>query len=359
MYVFCLVVLVLSVLDIFKCDIGFSELENRNLNRKPDFTLEKFLEGKFSISYDKYLNDQFIFRDNWIDIKSKSERILGKVENNNIILGKDGCLFDKVIKVDEDRLKINLDAVNKFIESTNVETTVMIVPNSYEIYKDKLYYGLNLVDQTVGLQKIYKELNGNKINLIDLFNEEKNNYIYYKTDHHWTSYGAYLAYKELVNNRGLSIVVLDKFSANKVEGFYGTYFSRAKPYDSNGDILTYYDIPNIEMKIDEKIYDGLYDLSKLEGRNKYEIFTRGNNPLTIIKNKALDNNKKLLIFKDSYANSLVPFLTQNYEEIHMMDLRSFSTKVSKYIKENNFDDIFIVYNFTNFISDLNLVKIKY
>ena len=89
------------------------------------------------------------------------------------------------------------------------------------------------------------------------------------------------------------------------------------------------------------------------------MFLNGNNPITIIKNSELKNGKKLLVIKDSFANSLVPFLTQNYEEIHVIDLRSFSSKISEYIKENAFDNILILYNFINLSTDNSIIKLKY
>ena len=141
--------------------------------------------------------------------------------------------------------------------------------------------------------------------------------------------------------------------------FYGTYFSKAKPFNIKGDILTYFELKNITMDIGENHYNTIYDFSKIENRDKYSLFLNGNNGLTVIKNNNLNNGKRILVIKDSFANSFIPFLTYNYEEIHVIDLRHYVYDLSKYIDQNNFDNILVLYNFINLCTDNNLIKIKY
>ena len=199
-----------------------------------------------------------------------------------------------------------------------------------------------------------------QMSLFDLVSEEnKDKYIYYRTDHHWTILGAYLAYYEFIKSIGEEPIDLSILQGTDLDGFYGTYFSKAKPFNIASDILTFYEFDNINMDISGHIYESLYDYSKIKLRDKYALFLRGNNPLTIIKNNNLNNGKRLLVIKDSFANSVIPFLTQNYEEIHVVDLRTFTTRISTYLNENNFDNIFILYNFINLSTDNNIIKLKY
>ena len=236
----------------------------------------------------------------------------------------------------------------------------MIVPNSYTIYEEYIPWGIKLLNQEKLINEVYRANDKDRnIDLVSLFKKNKEEYIYYKTDHHWTSYGAYLAYKAYIESLGEKPIDLNSLKKNEATGFYGTYFSKAKLFSAESDILTYYDIDNITMNIQGGIFESLYDYDKLNTRDKYSVFIKGNNGLTIIENKNIKLGKKLLIFKDSFANSMIPFLSQNFQEIHVVDLRSFSWKVSEYMKNTNFDEILILYNMENFLRDINITRIKY
>lgn len=363
LYSFLFMLFSITILDLVTPYKSFSDLENRNLTTKVDFTIDGLINGSFTKKYEELINDQFIGRDMWIDLKSRSEYMLGKIENNNIIYGKDNYLFDKFDNLNEERVESNVNALNMFIKNTEAigsDISVMIVPSSYEIYKEKLPKGAPLINQEAIINDIYNKLDGGrKLDVVKLMNENKENQLYYKTDHHWNISGAYLAYKEYIESIGGKSIDLSSLQANEVQDFYGTFFSKAKPFNGVPDILTYYDIDNIEMSIGDEKYESLYDFSYLNKRDKYSIYLRGNNPLTIIKNNSLKNGKKLMVVKDSFANSIIPFLTQNFEEIHVVDLRSFSLKLSDYIKKEKFDDVLVLYNFVNFVNDTNLIKFKF
>ena len=361
LYGFTIIILTLTVISFFDKDKIFSEFENRNLKSKAKFSVEKFINGKFQEEYEEYINDQIPLRDEWISIKSMSEYLLGKIENNGIIYGRNKRLFFFFYSFNEERLKNNVEAISKFSEKYIDKVSLMIVPNSYEIYREDLPKGSQQVNQTEIINKIYSKLiYSNNINVLDEFINKKNEYIYYNTDHHWTTYGAYLAYCDFMESIGFYPIDLSNYNSVILDEFYGSYFSKAKPFNIQGDILTYYEFYNLEMDIvGDRKYDSIYDISKAELRDKYSLFLRGNNSLTIIKNSKLQNNKNILVIKDSFANSLVPFLTQNFEEVHVIDLRSFNCKISDYINENNFDNIIILYNFINLATDNNILKIKY
>lgn len=360
LYVFSAIIIGLSVIDVVTPDKEFSPLENRKLSQSPKFTVKSFFKGEFTSKYEKYVNDQFIGRDGWIDIKSRSEYALGKIENNGIVYGEDKFMFEKVDSIDGERYKQNINSLKLFTEKNKDKVSIIISPNSSGIYEDKLPMGNLLLNQDEYINEIYNELPySNNINLLDLFNNEKDKYIYYKTDHHWTTLGAYLAYGEFIKSIGSEPVELGTLSSNNVTDFYGTYYNKAKLFNAEADTLEYYDFDNLEVTIGENTHDSIYDFSKIQEADKYSMFLWGNNPLTVVKNKTLNNGKKIIVIKDSYANAFIPFLTENYEEVHVLDLRHFNIKLSDYLEENNFDDILVLYNFNTFISDVNVVKIKY
>lgn len=358
------IILFITIIDISNKDKNFSNFENRSLAQRPVFYFDDFLKGRFSKDYERYINDQFVFRDTWIDLKSRSEYLLRKIENNNIIYGKDNFLFEKYEKVDEENLAKNIDSVLGFIKKIpNNNVNFMIIPSSYTIYKDYLPYGINLVDQEFYINNIYNYLsnynNTKTISLIDIFKENNDKYIYYKTDHHWTSFGSYLAYSEFVKNNNLSLVDINNLNKHEVNNFYGTYFSKSKNFNAESDLITYYDVPNLSVSIDGVPVDNINDNSKWSSSDKYSAFLRGNNGLTIIQNNNISNNNKILVLKDSFGNSFIQYLVNNYKEVYVVDLRGFIGSFNEFFKSNNFDDVLIMYNFINLADDVNISKIKY
>lgn len=361
LYCFTVIIYIVTIISFIDKDKIFSEFENRNLKTNVRFSINNFVNGSFQEEYEEYVNDQFPLRNQWISIKSLNEYLLGKIENNGIIYGENKWLFEKFTSLNKVRLSNNINAINQFSKKYDKSVSVMIVPNSYEIYNEDLPRGLYQIEQEKIIKDLYSNLiYSNNINLLDKFKNEKNNYIYYKTDHHWTTYGAYLAYCSFIESIGMKPINLNYYNSNEINGFYGSYFSKAKPFNISSDIIKYYDFEDLEMNIlGEEVYNSIYDFSKINSRDKYSMFIRGNNALTIINNKNLKNGKKILVIKDSFANSLVPFLTQNFEEVHIIDLRSFNIKISNYMEENDFDNILVLYNFINLATDSDIIKIKY
>ena len=150
--------------------------------------------------------------------------------------------------------------------------------------------------------------------------------------------------------------------AKTQEDFYGTYYSKAKLYNAVPDTITWYDLPVEEISIDGQSYDSMYDTSKLAVRDKYAAFLWGNHGLTkIVSNSNAENPTRVLVIKDSYGNSFAPFLTQNYDEVWVVDLRHvFSlSAVLEQAGAEPFDDVLLMYNCLNFMQDTNLAKLRY
>ena len=159
-------------------------------------------------------------------------------------------------------------------------------------------------------------------------------------------------------------MALSGLDGRTVENFYGTYFSKAKKFDAQADTITYYEIPDAGVTLDGKEQDGYYDFSKFEVRDKYAAFLRGNNGYTVIKSgvRTVEEGQepsRILIIKDSYANSFAPFLLCNYDEVHIVDPRYLAGSLSQLINEGGFDEILLMYNFSNLVTDTNLYKLGY
>lgn len=367
LFLFGLFITGYMVCDMCKYHTEYSEMENRMLAQRPSFTLSSFFDNTFSPKYENYVNDQFVLRDSWISLKSRVELVIGKTENNGIVYGEDGYMFEKYDRADEYRVDMNMRFLKEFFKQYPQPMTFSIVPNSYTLLGDKLPYGLHQLDQEAYIRELYGRIDEPQIQVLDLLpalREHRDEYIYYRTDHHWTTTGAYYAYCAYARSRGFTPVRLEDVPGQtEVDGFYGTYFSKAKLFNAVPDTITYYDIPLTEVTINGEPVDGLYDLKKFSERDKYAALLYGNNGITVIKSKnntdPAGHPTRIMVIKDSYANSFVPFLTYHYDEVYVIDLRSLPVKMSQLMGEVSFDDILILYNFMNLASDTNIARLRY
>ena len=367
-FVFSILVILFTVIDIINSPNEFSELENRKLSQMPILSLKSYIDTSFSSDYEKYINDQFFLRDNWIDLKSRIEYLLGKRENNDIIFGKENYLFKKFTTFNDEMLKNNLNSIITFTNNYNKEVDFFIIPNSYAIYDELTPRYLPLVDQLSLINSINSYLSlksNNHINTINVAEEllkNKDDYIYYKTDHHWTSYGAYLAYLAYMDYLGLEIVDINNLEKITINNFLGTYYNRSKYFKADSDFITYYNILGLHIEIDGKEQLSLMNLDKFKGSDKYSAFLWGNNGLTKVINENISEERKgssILIFKDSYANSFIQFLSYNYEIIDIIDLRYFKESIRNFMKDKDYNEILIMYSFNNLSSDINIRRLKF
>ncbi len=344
----------------------YSELENRYLRQRPAFSLTSLFENAYTLKYEEFVNDQFVARDGWITLKSLAESALGKIENNGIAYGKKGYLFEKANALDESRLQKNIGYLQAFTEKTaGTPVTVAIAPNAHEVLGDLVPAGLGNLPQAAYIRQVYEQTAGAAhLDLQAALTAHSSEYIFYRTDHHWTTLGAYYAYADYARSKGLEPVDIARLAPlrHRTEGFYGTHYSKAKLFGAKADSLDYYDIPITSVTIDGKEKPGLYDLEKLPLRDKYAAFIWGNNGVTVIKsqNNAAPGQKpsRVLLVKDSYGNSFAPFLTYNYDEVWVLDLR-FVQSIGDLMTQNSFDDILVLYNFASFVQDTNLSKLRY
>ncbi|MFR2264668.1 MAG: DHHW family protein [Clostridium sp.] len=367
-FVFSILVILFTVIDIINSPNEFSELENRKLSQMPILSLKSYIDTSFSSDYEKYINDQFFLRDNWIDLKSRIEYLLGKRENNDIIFGRENYLFKKFTTFNDEMLENNLNSIITFTNNYNKEVDFFIIPNSYAVYDELTPRYLPLVDQLSLINSInsYLSLKSNDhINTINVAEEllkNKDDYIYYKTDHHWTSYGAYLAYLTYMDYLGLEIVDINNLEKITINNFLGTYYNRSKYFKADSDFITYYNILGLHIEIDGKEQLSLMDLDKFKGSDKYSAFLWGNNGLTKVINENISEERKgssILIFKDSYANSFIQFLSYNYEIIDIIDLRYFKESIRNFMKDKDYNEILIMYSFNNLSSDINIRRLKF
>lgn len=336
----------------------FSELENRILATKPILSVQTLLDGSFGNDFETYLADQFPFRANFIALKANSERALQKKENNGVFLGKDGYLLQEFDAPDMERTYRNAGYINDLAEHFNVY--MLLAPTATKVLEDKLPLFASPYDEGQYISDFYNALSDkvHKVPVLEALQKETStsNQLYYKTDHHWTTLGAYYAYRSFCETANITPTALKDFNIETVSNtFYGTLFSKGNfTFAKPDSIQVFYpkekENLSITYELEEKVTDTLYDFSHLETKDKYSLFLDGNHPLIRIQTNA-QTNRKLLILKDSYANCFIPFLTAHYDEIHIIDLRLATFPIQTYAKENAIDDILLLYNVQNFSAE--------
>lgn len=370
-----IIIMACSILFWIIKDIEFSELENRNLKQMPKFTLERLLDASFTSEYETYVNEQFPWRNQWITCKANAEKLIGKQENNGIIVGKDNYLFSKKIAIEEKQPNKNIKLIQLFSENLNnqnqeqdkkTKLTVSIVPNSYGILTEQLPIGTPNINQKEYLEQYKTKLNlqgefASYLDVSDTLEAHKKEDIYYHTDHHWTTLGAYYAYEAFCKEKGMAPVSFESIEKKERNEFYGTYYSKYRASNIKGDIITLCDIPIRKMLVDKEEKDSLYDTQKLNTRDKYAAFLYGNHAFTVIKSDSVAEerkDKKILVIKDSYANSMIPYLTYHYGVIFVVDLRFYKEDILNLIKEETIEDVWILYNFDTFVEDNHFYRLQ-
>ena len=346
--------MILTVLNFIMPNKKISENENRMLARLPKFEVEELVNGKYVDKLNDYINDHFIFRDIWLKIKSMEEILLGKTENNGVYIGKDGYLFEKIKYTDESEKKVTslVEKINNFRKDTNIPTYFMLIPNSIYINEEKLPKFAETFDQKKVIEKIYGMTNNIiTINTVDQLKQNKDKYIYFKTDHHMTSDGAYIVYLEFCKSANINPVT--EYTKEEVtDSFLGSFDSKAQVLGQEKDKIVVYKNSNntegITANYDKETTDSIFNEEFLNKKDKYSYFLNGNNAKVVVKTKQ-KNGKKLLVIKDSYAHIMAQFFCQNYEEIHFIDPRYFTDSIEEYAKQNDITETLFLYNVANII----------
>lgn len=359
-------------------DREFSPNENRYLAETPELSWDNILSGKFQDGLEDYLRDQVCFRDGWITVKTGIQKACGDTDIGGAYVGKDGYDFEKITPedVDEKQVDRNIKAVEDYFMTASEtidkqKLSFLLVPTSGLVMQEKLPKNARLFDQAKYIDQVQKAMKDyNFVDVRDTLMDHNEEYIYYKTDHHWTSAGACLAYDAWSERTGGEVEKEDGLAKNVVsDKFRGSLYSKILDADSAYDEIWTYGLQKDEafgskdctVTIDEKQQlDSIYDDEKLQEKDKYAYFLGGNYGQVHIQNQkaALKaKGKNILIIKDSFANSFVPFVTQDYENIYMVDLRYYNGDMKAYLQEHEITDVLVLYNVSNFISDRNIHKL--
>ena len=344
--IFLLFMILAICANIFLPDKEYSESENRMLAQFPEFSMANLSSGKYMTDMEDYVTDQFFFRDQWINLKVLEDMTLGKRESNGVYIGKQGYLMQvPENNIDMDSVENNLNGIREFAQRhKDVNTVMTLVPNAAYILEQLTPANAPVRDQSQDISLVENNV-GDVLNFIDLtdtMSSHRDEPIYYKTDHHWTTLGARYAFETLYS--ALGIVPAQDYTIYPVSHtFSGTLASRSG-YDRSQDTIDIYVPQDVDTEcVVNYVEEGektasMYESSALDQKDQYEVFFGGNHSRIDI-TTPVEENKNLLIFKDSYANCFIPFLQPYFRSIIVVDPRYYYDDVDRLVTDNSITEI--------------------
>ena len=361
--IFILILFLFLIINIIVPNKEKSVQENRMLATKPKFRLSSLISGDYDEKFEAYMDDQFVGRDMWRKLKVTVDRICGSRLENGVYIGRNGQLLEQIEVADENHLAANIKAIKSFSESQKkIPVRMMLVPDAANVLNHSLPALAKPEDQTQMFSMVRKDL-GDSVEWIDVsteLNKHKTEKIYYKTDHHWTTQGAFYMFKDTASLFGIKGDVSDDYVSYTVtDDFNGVLASKSgcgldekekidiyAPTNGDDDVIVNY--------VNEtKKTTSLYDSSKLKTRDKYGVFLGGNTSVIDIKTVST-SQKRLLVVKDSFADCFIPFLTPHYREIVVVDPRYYSGTMQDIMDTYRITDALILYSGNTFFTDNNI-----
>jgi hypothetical protein len=317
---------------------------------------------------ESFISDHFPLRIFWVKTKTAVEVAIGKREINDVYISSKR-LMQKITEPDTATVNGNINGINTFANRFDIPVYVMIAPTAAGIYAENIPFDAPNLDQKKYIENMYNLLDDSiaPIEIFDDLYSQKSDYIYYRTDHHWTTNGAFVAYENAAEKMGFSPLSEKDFTIeNAAENFHGSLYSKVL-YDgvSPDEISIFHNNSGVKitgMNVYENLesepifYDSIYLRDYLSARNKYPVFLGENQPM--VKINSTSDGGKLLVIKDSFANSFIPFLTEHYSEITLLDMRYINISLDDFLDMNEFDSVLYLYNTVSFNTDNNLRKLE-
>ena len=379
---FLALIFVLGALIYIIPDREFSEQENRVLQTFPQIQsrfdgnlverikagkfLDKYFSGDFAEDIGDYYADQFPARDFFVGLKGVAEIAMLKGENNDVVLGADGYLLSRMDAPNVDNVLKNYNSSAAFADrlaESGISVTFAAAGRVIDVAEDKLP-ALYPVDV---LYRPWEALNDRAAEThidggdaytdmlyLDLLTplkaaSEAGEHVMYRTDHHWTTRGAYLAYVELMKLWGMEPLAESAFTVETAsDAFYGTAWRNAGMKWIEPDVLEYYRYAGDEdftMTVNDSgtVFEGFYDRSYLEKTDKYSSFISGNHAYITIEKNGEGDRERLLLVKDSFGHSMAPFLAYHFD-LEIIDLRYYKASTAALALETGCDRVLIINN---------------
>ena len=355
----CSAVLILaSALLIFSDHESFSEKENRALASAPTLSVRSFASGELLSRLSDFCADQFPLREYLTDVKAKCEISLGKRENNGVLITEE--ILASICEYDSyNAAEANLAALECYAETIDSEITLICAPRSIDVNARTLG-----IDNSFSRDKLYSTLHSECLRTPTLLPalqaaQERDGEAWYSTDHHWSTHGAYVAYRVLMEEWGLDAYEKDFFNIDAAShGFLGTTYSRSGISDYTPDTVFLYRYEGdedfwVEYVNEGAISRGFYDFDKLHTKDKYSVFLGGNFAHLRIRREG--NRPRLLLIKDSFANSVIPFLALHFD-IDVIDPRYIDKPIEEIVNATAYDRTLILCGADTLATDVGFCR---
>lgn len=357
-----LFILLALVINIIVPDKDISFVENRSLQKFPEINKTSFVDGSFENKMSNWFGDQFVGRNGLIHLRYGVLKLMGQKKINDIYLcGKQ--LIEDTKLPNETQLSRNLNAINAFTEKhSDVDTSFMLIPNAVYVQNKRLPYFSDENDQGKIMDSIYNTLDSSvySFDARKTLKKHSEEYLYYKSDHHWTSLGAFYTYQAWQKQQGNDDISLKDYDQYVVSNnFRGTLANGSGSFGIKDDITIFVNKNLSDYYVQEpkqKNKGSIYDSSFLKTKDQYSVFLGGNKDIQRIE---LNNDSKrhLLLFKDSYANSFVQFIMNDYRSITIVDPRYYRDDIEKVMQEDLITDVMYLYNTNTFVEDTSLADV--
>ncbi|MDY4278193.1 MAG: DHHW family protein [Faecalicoccus sp.] len=352
-------VVIVCVLNLLWPDAKTSSMENRSLQQFPAISLSSINDGQFFKDVNNWYSDQFVGRDQWIQLKYLISKMTGVKKIDDVYLGK-GALIEDTSAVNEEQKERNIQAINQFCTKSGKASYFLLAPNAVSVQSDKLPSFATPLDQNAQIDDYLSKLDASiqKVDVRDSFKEHKNEYLYYKTDHHWTSLGSYYAYQALSSSMDLGQTEISDYHVYPVStDFKGTLSGKVGSAFMEDQIDIYVPKENSEyIMTDETSRDSsrsIYSMDALHTKDQYTVFLSGNTGRISLEMDN-DSDRHLLLIKDSYANSMIQFLIPHFRTIDIIDPRYYFEDVSKLLDSQLITDILFLYNSNTLMQDTSI-----
>lgn len=368
--IFLVFIFAMAILFVALPKANYSSSEKRYLQKFPEASVEEISTGEFGKNFENYFADHFPLRNFWVGFNAYYKLYTGNNGADGVYNCANGYLINKPVSEDN-KISVNTQAIKKFKSSVNAPMTVMVAPSTGYVCSDvlpKIHDKYNDAKYFNQMNSVFSKSDISFVDLRETFTDEyKNgNQLYYKTDHHWTTNGAYTAYSKLCPYLGITPTDKNKFTVEKYDNFYGTTYSTSGFWFTNPDTIEVWNnhndtASNIKVSISDgkepKSYDSMYFYDHTKEDDKYPIFLDGNHAITQIENKNAKGGTILLI-KDSFSHSLAPFLADNYSKVILVDMRYYRLPVSKLVESEKVDQIVVLYGLDNLATDTSIVWLR-
>lgn len=355
------VIVGILLVNLVAPDKSYSVSEKRNLSQFPKLTLVRIVDGSFMDEMEDYEADQFFLRSQWMTLRTTMDRLVGKNESQGVYLGKNSNLMERFNAGTEESRQAITSAVKAFAERyPDVKTSFLLVPNAVSIESELLPKDALTDDQNAYLDAFFGEL-GDSVQALDvreaLKTAAETTQVYYRTDHHWTTDGAYAAFLSVAD--ALGVDGSRQFASKTVcNDFSGSLAAKSGFYVRERDAIHIFTPMEEDPMYVVNFEDGTqratcYDADALKGEDPYQVFFGGNQGKITIET-SVDTNRRLLVLKDSYANCFLPFLLSEFQEITIVDPRYYYENLNDLMVTEQYTDMLYLYNVNTLAEDTNL-----